>query len=96
LAIGADTISRDAPQAGYVLTWREDTDNLICLMIIRWERRRGKQEREREREEEETPKEKRRRDPKRDPILQGKDDISKKFSLFLHFLIEKFGHIKKK
>ena len=25
----------DAPQAGYVLTWREDTDNLICLMIIR-------------------------------------------------------------
>ena len=26
----------DAPQAGYVLTWREDTDNLICLMIIRW------------------------------------------------------------
>jgi len=54
-------------------------------MIIRWERRRGKREREREREEE-TPKEKRRRDPQRDPILQGKDDISKKISLFLHFL----------
>ena len=30
----------DAPQAGYVLTWREDTDELICLMVIRWERRR--------------------------------------------------------
>ena len=49
----------DAPQASVGISWRDAADNLICLMIIRWERRRGKGEREREREEEETPKEKR-------------------------------------
>ena len=46
----------DAPQASVGISWRDAADNLICLMIIRWERRRGKREREREREEE-TPKE---------------------------------------
>jgi hypothetical protein len=49
--------------------------------------KRDRKRKAREREEE---------TPKETPILQGKDDISKKFSLFLHFLIEKFGHIKKK
>ena len=58
LAVGADTISRDAPQARLGISWRDAADNLICLMIIRWEREREK-EREREGEserEEETPK----------------------------------------
>ena len=39
----------DAPQASVGISWRDAADNLICLMIIRWEREREK-ERERERE----------------------------------------------
>ena len=51
----------DAPQASVGISWRDAADNLICLMIIRWEREREK-EREREGESEreekkETPKE---------------------------------------
>ncbi len=48
----------DAPQASVGISWRDAADNLICLMIIRWERDEERREKgEGEREEEETPKE---------------------------------------
>ena len=52
----------DAPQASVGISWRDAADNLICLMIIRWERGKIKvrgERREGEREEE--------RDHQRDP-----------------------------
>ena len=80
VGIGADTISRDAPQASVGISWRDAADNLICLMIIRRERRRGKGEREREREEKERrpQKEKRKEDPQITPILLPKHGKFKK------------------
>ena len=46
---GGGVKTGDAPQASVGISWRDAADNLICLMIIRWERR----QREREREEKE-------------------------------------------
>ena len=49
----------DAPQARLGISWRDAADNLICLMIIRWEREREKErerEGEREREKKRPPK----------------------------------------
>jgi len=57
--VGVDTISRDAPQASVGISWRDAADNLICLMIIRWERGKIKVRGERlEVRGEETPKDK--------------------------------------
>ena len=49
----------DAPQASVGISWRDAADNLICLMIIRWER-----EREKERERERVREMRRKRPPK--------------------------------
>ena len=58
----------DAPQASVGISWRDAADELICLMVIRWERRRKQLKAER-RERKKTPKEKTKEDPKRRPQM---------------------------
>ena len=55
VGIGADTILRDAPQASVGISWRDAADELICLMVIRWERRRKPLKAEKREKKKETP-----------------------------------------
>ena len=45
----------DAPQASDGISWRDAADELICLMVIRWERRRKPLKAEKREKKKETP-----------------------------------------
>ena len=88
VGIGADTISRDAPQASVGISWRDAADELICLMVIRWEKRRKplKAERRERRRKRPPKRDPQRETPKETPKMTSRDGKREKKEEILHFL----------